>query len=83
MIELLRVGGLNNLARSFEQIVGNLDNDASGAANQILGSYGGMGSLNDIVLYAGSRPLAKENNEFDALRSKLYDLCLELRGRGA
>ena len=37
--------------------------------------YGGMGSLNDIVLYVNGRLSIEENNEFDVLRAQLYDLC--------
>lgn len=40
--------------------------------------YGGMGSLNDIVLYKNGQPLIAENDEFDALRTELYNLCREI-----
>lgn len=37
--------------------------------------FGGIGTLNDIVLSKNGRPLIKENDELDALRKKLYELC--------
>lgn len=37
--------------------------------------FGGVGTLNDIVLSKNGRPLIKENDELDALRKKLYELC--------
>jgi hypothetical protein len=37
--------------------------------------FGGMASLNDVILYEDRQPVANENRELDALRSKLYDLC--------
>lgn len=42
---------------------------------RILALFGGMGSLNDLILCKNNVPLVKENNEFGALRSRLYDLC--------
>jgi hypothetical protein len=35
----------------------------------------GMGSLNDLILYRNGTLLVNENNELDALRSQLYELC--------
>lgn len=43
----------------------------------ILAMYGGMGSLNDIVLYKDGQPLSSENTELDLLRTHLFQLCRE------
>ncbi|WP_425319215.1 DUF6966 domain-containing protein [Chromobacterium violaceum] len=40
-----------------------------------LSLYGGMGSLNDLILYKDGQPLAKENVELDSFRIKLHALC--------
>lgn len=36
--------------------------------------YGGMGSLNDLVLYRNGKVLMSENDELDQLRSDLFNL---------
>lgn len=52
-------------------------------ARRILASYGGMGSINDVVLTSGGQPLREENLRFDTLRSRLSQLCLQsLSGPG-
>lgn len=52
-------------------------------ARRILASYGGMGSINDVVLTSDGRPLLEENDRFDSLRSHLRQLCLKsLSGPG-
>ncbi|GAC1569313.1 MAG: hypothetical protein NVS3B3_23610 [Aquirhabdus sp.] len=47
-------------------------------AARILAMYGGMGSLNDLILYKNGQPSALENIELDALRSELYQLCHQI-----
>ncbi|EJM72173.1 hypothetical protein PMI31_03768 [Pseudomonas sp. GM55] len=42
---------------------------------QLTSLYGGMGSINDVVLYENAKPLLDENNELQALLSDLYELC--------
>ncbi|QND84420.1 Uncharacterized protein ChrSV_2193 [Chromobacterium vaccinii] len=46
-------------------------------SGKILSMYGGMGSLNDLILYKDGQPLVKENVELDSLRVKLHTLCHE------
>jgi len=48
-------------------------------ARDILSLYGGMGSLNDLVLYIEGVPDVKINDEFDVLRAAVYDLCYSPR----
>ena len=73
--ELLRLGGANEWANGIERLRNEMDYDSDLALGKILSLYGGMGSFNDIVLYRNGIPLVSENNELDALRSKLYELC--------
>jgi hypothetical protein len=75
MAELLRSGGLSDWARAFESFRSELQQDPSATTAKILSMYGGMGSLNDLVLYKDGKVLAQENDELDALRSRLYELC--------
>ncbi len=79
MVALLRLGEPSTFPRSLEQAVSRLESDLPYSVHRILSLYGGMGSLNDVVLYRGNQLLVEENNEFDVLRSKLYDLCLKVR----
>lgn len=42
--------------------------------NKILSFYGGMGSLNDVVLQKDGKPRPMENEELDRLRHRLIEL---------
>ena len=75
MAELLRQAGIADWASSLESIKQELVVDERTALVKIISMYGGMGSLNDLVLYKDGRVLVTENNEFDLLRSKLHGLC--------
>lgn len=52
--------------------------DAHGL-KRFLGLFGGMGSLNDLVLCHKGKPLQGENDELDALRAKAWGLASRLR----
>ncbi|MGQ7830432.1 DUF6966 domain-containing protein [Altererythrobacter sp. Z27] len=52
--------------------------DARGL-QRFLGFFGGMGSLNDLVLSRDDAKLMVENDKLDALRSKAWDLANNLR----
>lgn len=77
MVELLRVGGINDWALALEKFEKEIANFPDTTSVKILSTFGGMGSLNDLVLYKNGQPLIVENDEFDELRSKLYTLCHE------
>ncbi len=75
MADLIRLGGSSDWEKALDRFASRIDADQDGTLSEILSTFGGMGSLNDIVLYANGQPLAKENAEFDILRRRLYDLC--------
>lgn len=75
MAELLRLSERNDWANALEKFRREIANAPSTTAASILAMYGGMGSLNDIILYRNGKLLTAENNEFNALSSKLYQLC--------
>jgi len=77
MAELLYAGGGKDWALVLEKFHGEITNNPTVISARILSMFGGMGSLNDIILYRNGQPLAQENSEFDTLRSKLYELCHE------
>lgn len=75
MIELLRVGGdVEGWAAALEGIRADFHSDPKYASSKLVSMYGGMGSLNDLVLYSDGQALVVENNEFDMLRTRLYEL---------
>lgn len=78
MAELLRLGARNDWANALEKFRGEIANDPSGTSAEILSMYGGVGSLNDLILYRNGQPLVAENDEFAALSSELYRLCHEI-----
>jgi hypothetical protein len=75
MAELLRLGGRQDWAAALEKFHNESGTNWSITKGKILSLYGGMGSVNDLILYRNGVLLRAENNELDALRSKLYDLC--------
>lgn len=78
MNQLLNSNGYSEWANSIKKLHDQIDGDPYYITRNILRLYGGMGSLNDIVLYKDGQPPIKENNEFDELRSKLYHLCHQI-----
>jgi hypothetical protein len=75
MAELLRLGSHGDWANALEKHRRALSTDSTATASGILRMFGGMGSLNDVVLYKDGQPMANENSELAALGSRLYDLC--------
>jgi hypothetical protein len=74
MIELLDLGYSGDWAATLERHRASLASDMAGTARRIHGMYGGMGSLNDIVLFKDGHVLHQENDEFNTLRARLYEL---------
>lgn len=78
MAELLRIGEDYDRANVFDKLRAQIAIEPDETAHRIRISYGGMGSLNDIVLHKNGQPLTTENDEFDALSTELYRLCHEI-----
>jgi hypothetical protein len=74
VVELLRLGELDDWATALERQRASLSHDIAHTTRTIRGMYGGTGSLNDVVLFRGGLLLHQENDEFDSLRSELYTL---------
>jgi hypothetical protein len=75
MAELLRLGCHEDWADALVKHQIDLVTDPLVTSAKILAMYGGMGSINDLILYKDGQLLLKETNEFDALRSQLNELC--------
>ncbi len=73
--ELLRYGDVADWAEALESLERDMSADPERVFAQIPRLYGGVGSLNDIVLYRRGRLLGPESNELDALRVRLHSLC--------
>jgi hypothetical protein len=78
MIALIKQGTNGDWVGSLIKVKSELSRDPKSARYSIMSMYGGMGSLNDVVLYQSGQPLAQENIEFDRLRSELYKLAQSL-----
>lgn len=78
MIELLRVGAFEDWAIALEKIKRDFEADPKYSSLKLLSMYGGMGSLNDIVLYKDGQSLVLENDELDSLKVQLYEFCKKL-----
>lgn len=74
MSQLLLFSGLDDWATAISRLASKADDGYAMVRPEIRRMYGGMGSLNDIVLYKDGRVLKEENDEFDTLRERLYDL---------
>jgi len=82
MVAFLKMASRNDLATALERHRSDLVLDPVATESRLLSLFGGMGSLNDIVLYKDGRLLREESNEFDELKSRLYELCLkEVQGQ--
>lgn len=75
MADLLRQCHQLEWADRLDACCDGLDADPVAATSEILSLYGGMGSINDIVLYRNMQPLIAENQLFDQLREQLYAMA--------
>lgn len=75
LTELCTQNNETGWARWFEDTKLQLRSDPVWVKSKILSQYGGMGSLNDVVLHCKGVPCLEENDIFDNLRRELSDLC--------
>ncbi len=78
IVNLLRFCDLNDWANKIEILLYEIDDDPFYTAKNILFLYGGMGSLNDLILHKNGKILVEENNDLEKSKNKLYALCQEL-----
>lgn len=72
MIDLLEDFDQSNWAHSLKTANEKFKKDATEGKQDIKLLFGGMGSLNDVVLASGGKYPVEENEKFDALRTSLY-----------
>ena len=73
--ELLRRFDHPQWADRLEECSLALPQDTTYALSRLMSLYGGMGSINDVVLYENATPLLDENSELQGLLSDLHQLC--------
>lgn len=74
MCSILRECNLERWANMLVDIKKMIRQDPSEARYSLMSLYGGMGSLNDLVLSKDGVMLTEENDVFEELRNKLYHL---------
>ncbi|AIR07374.1 hypothetical protein JT31_22995 [Cedecea neteri] len=74
MCRILKECNLERWANILLDIKKMVRHDTKEARYSIMSLYGGMGSLNDLVLFKDGVMLVEENDVFDELRNRLYHL---------
>lgn len=74
MATLLELGGYAEWSVSIFKLAKKYVIDPDSTKDTFRNFYGGMGSLNDLVLYRNGKILISENNELDQIRSDLFNL---------
>lgn len=64
---------------SISRLIDLTEADPDMANYELLRMLGGMGSLNDLVLYRDGRPLFQENDTLAQLRAEIYNECMSFR----
>lgn len=74
MLDLLEAYGQRSWAEALSDL--GARQGTEDVRGEIRRLYGGMGSLNDLVLHSADiARMRADNNEFDALRKQLSELC--------
>ncbi|MDU4842434.1 MAG: hypothetical protein E6X49_15000 [Leclercia adecarboxylata] len=74
MATLLELGGYAEWSASIFKLAKKYELDPDNTKHIFLNFYGGMGSLNDLVLYRNGKVLMDENDELAQLRRDLFNL---------
>ncbi len=74
MATLLELGGYTEWSASVFKLAKKYSIDPESTKHTFRNLYGGMGSLNDLVLYSNEKVLMSENDELDQLRGDLFKL---------
>lgn len=72
LIALFEEFDLRIWEKSYKNMLLCLQEDSDYAKYQLRISFGGMGSINDLILHRDGIPLIEENNYLNELRNKLY-----------
>lgn len=73
MAALLQLGGYNDWSASIRSLANDFESFPERVRSNFLSLYGGMGSLNDLLICINGKISIDENEEFDKIRSELYE----------
>ncbi|MGJ0194798.1 DUF6966 domain-containing protein [Pantoea sp. RRHST58] len=74
MATLLELGGYTEWSASIFKLAKKYATGPESTKHTFRNFYGGMGSLNDLVLHSKGKVLMSENDELDQLRGDLFKL---------
>lgn len=77
--EKLAINGSTHWAAAIGRCRRSVEGSDAWGLHAFLGMFGGMGSLNDVVLTRDGHALANENNVLDALREEAWTLAKKLQ----
>jgi hypothetical protein len=75
----LKVNGSAQWAEQVGRSSVEVENSDYHGVERFLGLFGGMGSLNDVILVHNNQVLTSENDALDRLRNRAYGLAMALR----
>lgn len=83
LVEVLRIVGEERYATFFDGVIGDLlhagdPGEVREAAARGLAAFGGMNSVNDLVVMDGSVPDIENNRAIDERREAVYDALTHL-----
>jgi hypothetical protein len=78
LVELLAANDAAFWANKIQKCQSAVANSDASGLQRFRGFFGGMGSLNDLILQRGGSPLRRENDELRALLSEGWILADEL-----
>lgn len=73
MAALLQLGGYYDWSASIRSLANDFESFPELVRSNFLSLYGGMGSLNDVLICINGKISIDENEEFDKIRSELYE----------
>ena len=76
---ILREQGVPHWADKVARCAQSVDQSDAYGLTRFLSLFGGMGSLNDLVLQRGGVALTHENDELDRLRERAWNLANSLQ----
>ena len=79
MRDLLQADGYGDWAATIQNCLGAIENSDAYGLYRFLGLFGGMGSLNDLVLQSGGVMSAEGNERLDILRHQSWTLANKLK----
>lgn len=78
MAELLTEYGELSWGSALGRLAEEYGDDPTGIAGRVLALFGGMGSLNDVVLHRNGNVAVDASETLDGLRHEVYGACRRL-----